>query len=547
MTVDPAAARGRLSSGYYNSDDYDGAANPGGLANDGHETNFPAALVDVGAAAEQAGVDAGTATAKAAEAAASAGAAAGSAGAAAASVVAAAGEANRAVAEANRSRDEANRAEVAAATVSGSTVPDPAPGNTGHVPRSDGSTWGTIPVGTGVGQIVPLVDVGGGVAGLPAVDGSLLSGIGRLPRTHVNNWAGIGAGHKGHYVTLNPAGLIQLTFQEPEDLGGGWYCWIINEGPADVKCVFPSSKFVDEYNIWWYGEFLMYPNEVRLFQCDGGSIRSVVVRPFRLKFSVSGAFARPPGYRRFAGLAWGGGGGGGAGAAQASGGGGGACVPFDLDADALDGYAAPTAVVIGAGGLGANHPSHGSATVGAAGGTTMFHSVHAPGGGGGTGSGVTQQLLGGGGGGLPSALLANGNKPPCVAGGYAGGAGASPDSQYNLIAWGSVWGGGQGGNAQQDYPYSQVSDACRGGWSEYGGGGGGAAWLFTSGGTTTGYTSTSLGSRIGGHGGSGRAGPPYSAGQDGFSPGGGGGGWCGNAAGYGGRGGDGHLTLWGVV
>lgn len=52
----PAVPAGvaRLADGYYNSDPV-GSDNPGGFAEDGHDTNFPAALADVGAAATYAG------------------------------------------------------------------------------------------------------------------------------------------------------------------------------------------------------------------------------------------------------------------------------------------------------------------------------------------------------------------------------------------------------------------------------------------------------------------------------------------------------------
>lgn len=48
----------RLIGGYYNSGAFSGA-NPGGLANGGHVQNFPAALQDIGAVAQDVGVKAG--------------------------------------------------------------------------------------------------------------------------------------------------------------------------------------------------------------------------------------------------------------------------------------------------------------------------------------------------------------------------------------------------------------------------------------------------------------------------------------------------------
>lgn len=47
----------RLANGYYNSNPKS-ASNPGGMASDGHQLNFPAALIDLGTALIQAGIDA---------------------------------------------------------------------------------------------------------------------------------------------------------------------------------------------------------------------------------------------------------------------------------------------------------------------------------------------------------------------------------------------------------------------------------------------------------------------------------------------------------
>lgn len=52
MTI-PATALERLITGFYNANPYSAGANPGGLANGGHQFNFPAALQDVGIVAQQ--------------------------------------------------------------------------------------------------------------------------------------------------------------------------------------------------------------------------------------------------------------------------------------------------------------------------------------------------------------------------------------------------------------------------------------------------------------------------------------------------------------
>jgi len=66
-----SAARDRLSSGYYNNLPVS-VGNPGGMLNSGHETNFPAALGDMAAVADEAAASAQAAEGSADAAAASA-------------------------------------------------------------------------------------------------------------------------------------------------------------------------------------------------------------------------------------------------------------------------------------------------------------------------------------------------------------------------------------------------------------------------------------------------------------------------------------------
>lgn len=516
-------------------DDGHGHALPDKVVNGQVLSRFLAGTAITVASATRAAASALAASNSAGAAAGSAAAATGSAGAAAGSAAASAAEANRSRDEADRAWSEANRAEVAASTLSGATVPDPAPGNAGHVPQSTGSTWGTIPVGTGIGHLVPLVDAGGGVPGLPAVDGSLLTGVGNLPRDHIVNWGGIGKSHKGRLVTLAPAGLIQLTFAEPSQLGAGWQCIVWNFGPSDVRCYFPSALFINDATAAQYTEFLMYPGEARLFQCDGGSIRSLILRPFSIAYGVSGNFHPPPGYSRFEGIAWGAGGGGGRGdhtlGACAAGGGGGACVPFSIPAAEVT--ANPTAVVVGAGGGGGAGAGY---VGGGAGGATEFHGIRAPGGGGGSaGAGAG---YGGNGGGLP---IASGNVAYHGGGGWRGGYGGWG---YRTVEGGglvgptgeaSVYGGGGGGSCQ-----TSAGGSGTGGGSEFGGGGGGTAHV-SNGDLALRYVGQGGGSRLGGVG---TRGALDGNAQPGMERGGGGGGAINGSGGSGGRG---ELQIWGVV
>src|SRR5690606_2841066 len=131
----------------------------------------------------------------------------------------------------------------------------------------------------------------------------------------------------------------------------------------------------DERTNW-----IMYPGEVRLFQCDGATLRSIVLNSFYKVLESSGAFIKPPGYSAFQGLLWGAGASGAktGSETQAGGGGGGACVPLNLPSSLV---AESVSVVIGSGGVG---PS--TASSGAVGGDSFFGSVGAFGGGGGSAS-----------------------------------------------------------------------------------------------------------------------------------------------------------------
>ncbi|MBF6630645.1 MAG: hypothetical protein ITG01_05790 [Comamonas sp.] len=141
------------------------------------------------------------------------------------------------------------------------------------------------------------------------------------------------------------SGTFTQTFAAVATLGNGWWCYLQNSGTGDITI--PSS---DGRNNW-----IMYPGEVRLFQCDGTTLRSVVVKGFYRVFTTSGTFIKPPGYAAFEGLLWGGGCSGSGGALIVSPGG--PCERFFISfADLSE----STSVVIGAGGLGITGPAAGN-------------------------------------------------------------------------------------------------------------------------------------------------------------------------------------------
>lgn len=164
---------------------------------------------------------------------------------------------------------------------------------------------------------------------------------------------------------LDCTASLTLTFDTPAALGSAFECEVSAIG---CQVTIPAS---DGRTNW-----CMYEGEVRRFYSDGADLRSKIVQPFFTTFAASGTFTKPPGYRYFAGLLWGGGGSGlkNNTADLRPGGGGGACAPLHFPESALD---ATETVTIGAGGTA-------SAAAGVTGGTSTFNGVSAFGGTGGT-------------------------------------------------------------------------------------------------------------------------------------------------------------------
>ena len=185
---------------------------------------------------------------------------------------------------------------------------------------------------------------------------------------------------------ISMTGTWTQTFAGAAALGDGWFCYLQNNGTGDITLDPNASELIDGLT-----GYIMYPGEVRLVQCDGSALTSVILQAFTRTFTASGTWTKPPGYLQFGGLLWGGGGSGACNASGATGGGGGACHPFLLSAAAL---AATVSVVIAAGGAAVAPGLNGNV-----GGASTFHTASAYGGSGGT-SGTAG---GGGGGGLLSA------------------------------------------------------------------------------------------------------------------------------------------------
>lgn len=370
-----------------------------------------------------------------------------------------------------------------------------APGTTGNVLTSNGSAW---------------------LSSAPAK-----SEIVRVART--SNTA-LAAANQGNLIDIT-SGTFTQTFVAAATLGNGWFCYIRNSGTGDITLDPNGSETIDGLT-----SYIMYPGEVRLVQCDGTALRTVVLNTFYRTFTASGTFTKPPGYAAFSGLVWGAGGSGGKGTnGPGTGGGGGACAPFQLLESALG---ATETITIGAGGASQTTAD----SPGSAGGTTTLGSlVSAYGGGAGYGINSASSAAGGGGGGVFSAGgngsggNTQGGEPRVDVNNANPGFGGGGMDGTTITGTRAVYGGGSGGGG------SNTISGGVGGGSIFGGGGGGG--VGTTAGAGAGGTSR--------HGGSGGAGVRTTSGVNGSAPGGGGGGtFTGTQSGAGARG---EVRIWGII
>jgi hypothetical protein len=290
-------------------------------------------------------------------------------------------------------------------------------------------------------------------------------------------------------------GSFTQTFGSAASLGAGWWIVLKNAYTDSVYLTPSGGATIDGV-----ADFLMYPGEARLLQCDGTNFHSVVLQPFLATYTASGFFFKPPGYSYFGGVAWS------AGcsgqrtnntAAASAGGAGGGCGEFKIPAAS---FGTSETITIGAGGAAVTGVAAGNV-----GGNTTLGSLFTV-----YGSAASDR---GGAIGVSVALIAQ------TPDGFAGGANAGSN------AYSTIYGG-----ATASADASEVSGSSV--WGGAGGGGVNAAGTLRAAGTSK-------------FGGSGGAASIAGNGTAGSVPGGGGGATqTGTASGAGGAG---KLIIWGLV
>lgn len=282
----------------------------------------------------------------------------------------------------------------------------------------------------------------------------VVGGVASLARSARTSNTILGAADKGTLIDIT-SGTFTQTFDAVATLTSGWWCYIRNSGTGDITLDPNSTETIDGLT-----SFVMYPGEVRLVQCDGSALRSIVINAFARTFTSSGTFTTPPGYQKFGALVWSGGASGGKGAAAGAannGGAGGGCFPFDLVAST---FGATETITIGAGGASVtanatNGSVGGNSSIGALAvvyaGNTAIRGGSALSGALGVGTGATN-FEGGNPGNTPAQSFYGGSVPSAngsaaSAGSLYGGAAGGSHDGVNLRAAGTSVYGGSGGAA----------------------------------------------------------------------------------------------------
>lgn len=326
------------------------------------------------------------------------------------------------------------------------------------------------------------------------------------------------------------SGTFTQTFDSCSSLGYGWFCIVRNSGSGDITIDPYDTETVDGLS-----SYKMFPGESRLFQCDGTTLRTIVLKSFIKTWPAYSTFIVPPGYSRIGYELSSGSAGGGSGAADTNtfGGRGGGGAGLFIGETSTHIVGNTVTVTIGAAGTGGASVTSGNGNSGINGGKTSLtgggFNITVDGGVAGSGGHPTN-MSGGSGGGIGSA---------------GGGVGATVESGFRKTIVGSTvgqsgeFGGGSAGNTSTSYG-SQAS-----GGSVYGGGAGGNGVGSTGGAAL--YGGVSLYGNSGGDGGTTGSAGANGGSSSGKPGGGGGGGGQGNPSGKGGDGAPGYAIIWGIL
>jgi hypothetical protein len=272
----------------------------------------------------------------------------------------------------------------------------------------------------------------------------------------------LGSADKTNLIDIT-SGTFSQTFDAAATLGDGWFCYIRNGGTGDITLDPNASETIDGLTT-----FVMYPGEVRLIQCDGSVLRSIVITPFNRTFTTTDTFIKPPSYGRFGYVLWSGGSSGqksGGTGTGSNGGSGGGCFSGSIESTTLG---TSETITIGAGGVAVTTTAvgnvGGNTSIGAS--VTVYASNNAL-----HGGSVVSGLIGSTTAPDPSGYegAASGTTPKLLSSVWGGAA-----AKFTVNSGGSLYGGAAGGSVD-------VSEVIRSpGVSKFGGNGG-AALSTTSG------------------------------------------------------------------